>query len=85
MILSPRLMKTVTMGIRTLRRKETLAETVAPIQGDFFLQFDPPKIISFIQIPLCLLALRENLGSLHELLGSLQLTVYRIFFWAITI
>ena len=45
MILSPRLMKTVTMGIRTLRRKETLAETVAPIQGDFFLQFDPPKII----------------------------------------
>ena len=52
MILSPRLMKTVTMGIRTLRRKETLAETVAPIQGDFFLQFDPPKIISFIQIPL---------------------------------
>ena len=36
MILSPRLMKTVTMGIRTLRRKETLAENVAPIQGDFF-------------------------------------------------
>ena len=41
MILFPRLMKTVTMGIRTLRRKERLAETVAPIQGDFF-QFDPP-------------------------------------------
>ena len=79
MILSPRLMKTVTMGIRTLRRKETLAETVVPIRGDFFLQFDPPKIISFIQIPLCLLALRENLGSLHEFLGSLQLTVHRIF------
>ena len=36
MILSPRLMKTVTMGIKTLRSKERLAETSAPIQGDFF-------------------------------------------------
>ena len=41
MILSPRLMKTVTMGIKTLRRKGRLAETLASIQGDFF-QFDPP-------------------------------------------
>ena len=39
MILSPRLMKTVTLGIKTLRRKERLAETLAPIKGDFFFIF----------------------------------------------
>ena len=72
MILSPRLMKTVTMGIRTLRRKERLAETVAPIQGAFFFNWTPLNLFLTFKFPYDFRHLRENLGSLHEILGSLQ-------------
>ena len=37
-------MKTVTLGIKTLRRKERLAETLAPIKGDFFFNLTPLKL-----------------------------------------
>ena len=63
MILSPRLMKTVTMGIWTLRRKERLAETVAPIQGAFFFNWTPLNLFLTFKFPYDFWHLRGNLGS----------------------